>query len=155
MNYNAIERALQEMHMSRRQLAKELGIPPATFNAAMNRKAKGGVLSSIETLRNISKILCIDLFDLLLDDDVKAELDKHDSNEVISDERVIEQLEYYDTINIQAAQLDTANGSFKLPEYPESLLLAGFNRLNDAGKAEAIKRILEMTELPRYKADSE
>ena len=159
MNYNAIEKALHEKHMSRRQLAKELGIPSATFNAAMNRKAKGGVLSSIDTLRSIGSILDIDLYELMIDDDVRKELEKIPEGQPreIGNTEADRQILYYQDAAFVSDLLseaeETLNNYGKVYGTPEDFLLKIFRELNAIGKVEAIKRMLEMTQLESYSKD--
>lgn len=52
--YDRIEAQIENKHISRRQLAKEVGIPPTTLNSAFARKSKS---LSLEAIGNIARAL--------------------------------------------------------------------------------------------------
>lgn len=58
---NKIDSILQEKHMSRRKLAQKAGVPPSSFQSAMER---GGDMP-VSTLQKIAAALEIDAFELL------------------------------------------------------------------------------------------
>ena len=158
MNYALVEKTMYEKHISRRQLAKMLDLSPATVNAAMKRKAKGGVLNSVNTLRKLSKILNIDLYEIMLNDEIRNEIGKLPEGEPLQ--------------NIGKEASEQPNPSYSDNFIPKNYILVGIERelaeslgfnllknyyrqLNKQGRENLVKIAESMTLAPIYTKEPE
>lgn len=147
MDFDRLDAILKDRKISRRKLALAVGIPESTMSMAFMRRSG---LSAEQTIR-IANYLGIDYFYLAGLDEI-AELQA----------KAIREAE-----ELQAAALEEArafrknamrdwNAIFEDAEKDISFgLLTAFDQLNDLGQIEAVKRVEELTEIPRYRKDTE
>lgn len=130
--YNKIDELLNQKNMSRRQLAKEIGVAPSTLQSAFEAKSK----LSIERLKKILAVLDAKYEDIyppdLLGDAIKHNIltglfDGEQSNSFVPDIKA----------NAHMQRIENA-----------------FVSLNDAGQAVAAERVEELAQIPKYQNDS-
>lgn len=117
-----IDEILLDRGMSRRKLALKAGIPPTTFQSAM---ARGSNLS-LDMLRKIAAALEINVYELLSD----------------------EERELF--VEGEASVLFHGVGKNYSFSDQEQKLVVSFNKLNQTGQKEAVKRVEEMTKIEDY-----
>ena len=134
MNYELLDDLLVARGISRRKLALAAGIPPSTLQSAIEKEAQS---FSIENMKKIAKVLDVPWwlfanYDVLTDEGIEVEpgLLATDSKTV----EIYQNKERYSAL--------------------EKSLLDGFHLLNNAGQAEAVKRVQELGEIPRYRKDN-
>lgn len=118
-----IDAILKENNLSRRQLAIKAGIPPSSFQSAMQRNGN----LSLDMLEKVAKTLQVELFQILGDDLAKAYFKAEE-----------------DTIKSYIEQ------GYRFTSR-EKLLVRIFHKLNDEGKDTALERIGELIEIQKYK----
>ena len=117
-----IDAILKEINMSRRQLAIKAGIPPSSFQSAMQRNGN----LSLDMLEKVARALEIELYQILGDDFAKA----YFQAEVDTTKRQFEQGYRFTT--------------------KEKALVRVFHQLNEDGKDTALERLCELAEIPKY-----
>lgn len=142
-----INSILQDRNMSRRQLAKDAGIPPSSLQSAMER----GKNISLDMLTKIAVALNVSLSDLLPSTEEAALQDWNTvSDAFLRKAREIMQpnhdLQELDAASEEAHKL-FEQSSLKGKEY---LLLNHFGKLNEKGRDVAIERVKELTLIPAY-----
>ena len=134
MDFDRLDRILKSRGLSRRKLAIAVGILPGTMSTAFSRKSG---LSSEDVLK-IAEYLGVSPYYL----EGWAE-DEHASN--ISQEQAVHLMgEDLETLNRLAAYDDQQQNRQRLD--------TAFDKLNQTGQHEAVKRVEELTEIPRYTA---
>lgn len=142
-----INSILQERNMSRRQLAKQAGIPPSSLQSAMER----GKNISVDMLTKIAAALNISLSELLPSTEEIAQqnlftvMEAHLAkvHEVMQPDLDLQEL---DTVSEEAHKLFEQVSS-KSEEY---LLLKNFEKLNEEGRNVAVERVKELALIPAY-----
>ena len=146
-----IDFILQKRNMSRRQLAKEAGIPASSLQSAMER----GKNISLDMLTKIAIALNVSLSDLLPSTEETAFQDWN----TVSDAFLRKAREIIQA-NSDLQEMDAASeevhklfeqSSLKGKEY---LLLNHFGKLNENGRDVAIERVKELTFIPAYQKQS-
>lgn len=146
MDYDLIDKLLAEKHMSRRKLAELAGISVNTLSAAFRRKTKN---ISIDSVMRIADVLQVNWWELMGYEDygggvygVEASPDQ----DIYKKVKGALNRNLHDRIN-DSFGLQVIEGT--LPDYLQIREL--MDNLNPEGREEAVKRISELTELPRYK----
>lgn len=111
--------------LSQKELGKRLGVSQQHIAQYENEKR----IPKIETIQRIAAALDIDLFDIIS----------------VSEYRNLMKTEVNETI-----ENDIKSGKIRLITEDEQKLTANYLKLNNTGKAEARKRVEELTEIPRY-----
>jgi Helix-turn-helix. len=147
MNYDSLEKLLKERKLSRRKLAKIIGISPNTLTSAINANSQTGIINTPTTLQHIANALECDVYDLLTISELQAwgilqqtDKDRKLTRKVPLKERIDNHLE---EITFFSSKIDLKNRDVR--RIYESVL-----KLNDVGKHELSKRALEMTRLEEY-----
>ena len=137
-----IDSILSEKGMSRRQLAIKAGIPPSSLQSALSRN-KG---LSLDMLFPISEVLKLDVEEL-----VSNSLDSLDSLD--EPPEVKKKFAYFDKREfLLNSMLDIVN---KIGDKDIASLISFFQALNPAGQRVAVKRVEELTEIPKYQRKEE
>lgn len=127
--YNKIDELLNQKNMSRRQLAKEIGVAPSTLQSAFEAKSK----LSIERLKKILAVL-----------DARYE-DIYPSN------LLGEAIKY----NLFTGMIDGEQSASFVPNDPNMKRIENaFSMLNSDGQAVAAERVEELAQIPKYQNDS-
>lgn len=142
-----IDALLAEKNMSRRQLAISAGIPPSSFQSAMQRNTT----ISLDMLFSISDVLGVS---------VEYLKNGETANDEIPQQELDRMAEEY-LLSIYGAPENAANLNDSIPFWSHDLsrkenlifntLAAHYKRLNLRGMEEATKRIEQMTRLAEYK----
>jgi len=132
MDFDRLDMILRQKHMSRRALALAVGIKESTMSTAFMRRSG----FSHEDVVKIAEYLGINPYYL------EGWTDNREPEAVVNvhvkgdNFEVLERLRGY-------AQLEMDNES-------RQRLNAAFDKLNATGQHEAVKRVEELTEIPRY-----
>ena len=135
---NRIDAALQTLKMSRRQLAIKAGIPPSSFQSAMER---GGSMTA-KMLKSVADALGVSPTFLIGFDDGIIDPGRFADEELI-DIKASAWKSYVERDNERetiAAYNDSITGK----------LNAAFSKLNNRGKSVALERINELALIPDY-----
>lgn len=167
--------------VSLRQLAMDAGIPYNTLYAIVRRKS---TRIDLETLQRIAESLRVPIASLLMDQESLSRAIDNGliSPEEISAEMaipletvadIINQPDEYDprfvaqlyAVSVmliselrrmdQEQLVDFINASPRISHLSETRLLLAFRKLNPDGQEEAVKRIEELAEIPKYQKDKE
>ncbi len=111
--------------LSQKELGERLGVSQQHIAQYENEKR----IPKIETIQRIAAALDTDLFDIIS----------------VNEYRNLMNTEVKETI-----QNDIKSGKIHLITEDEQELTTNYLKLNDTGKAEARKRVSELTEIPRY-----
>ena len=134
-----IDSILSEKGMSRRQLSIKAGIPPSSLQSALSRN-KG---LSLDMLFPISEVLKLDVEEL-----VSNSLDSLDEPPEVK-----KKFAYFDKREfLLNSMLDIVN---KIGDKDIASLISFFQALNPAGQRVAVKRVEELTEIPKYQRKEE
>ena len=125
-NVERIDDILKDRGISRRQLALMAHIPPSSLQSAMERNRT----LSFEMQEKIARVLSVSLYELLGDDERKFFIEAEAG-----------------TISNYIKQ------GYKFTT-DEKLLVRLFHLLNETGKDAAIDRVGDLTEIPRYRAET-
>ena len=134
MDFDRLNEILKEKHISRRKLAMAVGIPESTMSTAFSRQS--GL--SPEAVKKIADFLGVSYEYLQgwnsIEDETKLYMKyffpEHDNS-----------------FSLSLALID---------DLTKGRLINAYGKLNRAGQMEAVKRIEELTEIPRYtKPDTE
>lgn len=134
--YDLIDNAINARHISRRKLAQGIGVAPSTFQSMMSRKR--GL--TFDMLMQIVAFLQIspEAFWTNANDDLSLAYDTG-----IKDGAELEAWS-----NQMIDELTRREGYSFSEE--EGQLITAFSSLNPSGQTEAVKRVSELTEIPRY-----
>ena len=134
MNFDRLDEVLKSRGLSRRKLAIAVGILPGTMSAAFSRRSG---LSSEDVLK-IAEYLGVSPYYL----------------EGWAEDEHAENITPKQSFRLMGEDLETLN---RLADYDKSIqqqnrqrLDAAFDKLNQTGQHEAVKRVEELTEIPRY-----
>lgn len=151
-----IKRIRKEKGLTQKALGDKCGLA----DSAIRRYELGGANPKIITLRRIADGLEVSLSDLVGDDYQAISSDPYFAKSV-EPRRAIQILEnMYDTweeAGFSASNPPQDNEDRKkiYPVARKKELLRAFDTLNYKGKVEAVKRVQELTEIPRYTAPDE
>ena len=137
MDFERLDAILKERHISRRKLALSVGIKEGTMSTAYRRRSG---LSSEDVLK-IAEYLGVSPYYLegWTDFEQTSNLSADESFRVMGEDlEALARLSYYDERNKNRVRLNTA-----------------YDKLNTTGQTEAVKRVEELTEIPRYTAPEE
>lgn len=121
-----------QKELTQKQLANMCGFSQSALNLWENEKRK----PKIEHLQKISAVLEVPIWILL-------GISKNDALLAYNSE-------YYNKTEYDTSELSKVIKSDILNETQFNILKKAYNSLNNSGKKEAIKRVEELTELPRY-----
>lgn len=151
-----IDAILKEKKISRRKAAIMANIPPSSFQSAMER---GGNMS-VSMLQAIANALQVPITELI---GAENDIDVQIAESLLSARRSFSKM--HDSETDWERRTNWAEGvshsgdAARLMEYrklakaeAEDALIAAYQKLNGLGKAEAIKRIEELAQLPQYQA---
>ena len=132
MNFQGIRQARKAAGMTQDDLAKALGINRATLSKYEN----GSIDLTVTQLMKIANTLGVSIYDLLN----TKEMDFFDAG-ATEGQNALEWVYR----NLDGYSFDKA----------ELFLIRAFSKLNDKGQKEAVKRVEELTEIPKYQKDKE
>lgn len=150
-----IRRKRKEKKMTLQQIADIMGCSPQLISQYENGKR----IPKVGTLKKILDALDCDFFDFMeelseLKSDIEKVSDVLDFNSAIAlTNTLLEKSKNDDNIIAlevaeKIAQIAEKKYNDKYP--PEARLMLAYDELNDNGKEEAVKRVEELTEIPRY-----
>ena len=119
---------IKELRKSRKMSQEKLGYKLGVSQAMIAQYENGKRNPKIQTIIKIAGILEVRPFDLMSVDEYET-LIKHEA------------AEEFDNVIKRIIPVD------------EKILRENYNKLNDFGKEEALKRISELTEIPKYKKE--
>lgn len=146
--------------LSQKELAKKLGVSQQYIAQYENGKRT----PKIGTLYKILEALDCDFFDFTEElGELKSEIEKasdvldFDSAMALTDTLLEKSRNDNDIIALEAAAktAQIAKDKYKDKYPPEIRLILAYDELNDNGKEEAVKRVEELTEIPRYTKSDE
>lgn len=121
--WETIKKFRQSKGMTQKQLAEKCGLAPITIRQYESGKRE----PNLETIRKIATVLEVSISDLVVDWEMFSR------DEIIKDWDT-EKKEQENIKNIRDKQL-----------------INNFNKLNDTGQKEVLKRVEELTEIPKYR----
>lgn len=121
---DGIRKARKAAGITQEELAKELGINRATIS----KYESGAITPSIQQLCNIAVVLQTDV------------------GQIMGGEFTFQRL--MEISNSQALNLTTNARAYRVS------LLASYDELNEEGQRIAVERVEELTEIPRYRAET-
>ena len=130
MDFDRLDLILKERGISRRKLALAVGILPGTMSTAFMRRSG---LSSADVLK-IAEYLGVSPY----------YLEGQEGPEASDDGGAFERWDYGMT-NVKGYK----------EEQRHKRILTAYDKLNGLGQAEAVKRVEELTEIPRYTRSGE
>lgn len=132
MNFQGIRQARKAAGMTQDDLAKALGINRAT----LSKYESGSIDLTVTQLIKIANTLGVSMYDLLN----TKEMDFFDAG-VTEGQNALE----WAYRNLDGYSFNKA----------ELFLIRAFSKLNDKGQQEAVKRVEELTEIPKYQKAKE
>ena len=149
-----IKKERKEACLTQKELAKKAGIAEIT----LRKYEAESIAMTTDTLIKIARALDLDDY-YFIGSCTKKELE---FIEILKnkDARKLSQvldipLEIAETLaEIPNGEIEDKTENKRLP-IDQSFLLEYYNKLNDLGKKEALKRVQELTEIPRYQKDNE
>lgn len=149
--YDKIDSILSEKNMSRRQLAILAGISENTISAAFRRRSKK---FSTENVFKIAKALNIPWQKLVAGTEIeKIAATAMDSAMVCysaGNRTFLNGVDVTEEYKERLGQLRSRQNAFNLPPDTVRELSEYFEMLNDEGQTEAVKRVEELTQIPKY-----
>lgn len=133
MDQESICKRIRELRIEKGFSQKYIGEKCGLTQQAINRIEHGLRKIDIDLLRKIALALDVYTYDLLYDEKTSSEKKQQELIEIATNFIGDGLLEFPDNATV-------AN----------ELLLNSFNKLNKKGKVEAVKRVAELTEIPRY-----
>lgn len=134
MNYELLDRLLKEKHISRRQLAKMLGIKPTTLQSAFERKS--GMDPMI--IRQMSEILECSYAQLsMTQDQWEAFVEESRSRFASAFTRAPKEELFTESIAL-------------IEKTRKSDLVAAFDKLNSEGQQKAVEYVVDLSGNPKY-----
>lgn len=130
MDFDRLDRILKSRGLSRRKLAIAVGILPGTMSTAFSRKSG---LSSEDVLK-IAEYLDISPYYL----------------EGWAEDERAEDITAEQSFRLMGEDLETITRLAAYDDRQRQRLNAAFDKLNATGQHEAVKRVEELTEIPRY-----
>lgn len=140
---NRIKKLRIEKGFSQKEMATITGIPYSTYSNYENNNRE----PNLEQLKKIATALNIELTEFFIIDNNEEKIVD------VSKLNSSEQLEILKEYGLKKPMLiknlmtgETYEVGFKM----QDILVGHFNKLNSEGKKEAVKRVEELTEIPRY-----
>lgn len=137
-----IRTARKNAGMTQSELAQRLNIPFQSVSQ-WERDLRN---PKYDTLKKIANALCIEVEQLFTD----RELEISESSDIDGWLRAID---YYNVQDFRALIKTMKQHKYTLSN-TEKNVISAFSQLNDIGQQEAGKRIKELTEIPRYRAET-
>lgn len=141
--------------LSQKELGQKLGVSQQHIAQYENGKR----IPKLETLKKIAEALDCDIFDIAeelwhLKSSIEKASDVLDFDSAIAlTDTLLEKSRNDDNIiALEVAEKisQIAKDKYKDKYPPEARLMLAYDELNDNGKEEAVKRVEELTEIPRY-----
>ena len=150
MNFDILDAILKKKHMSRRALALAVGINENKMSSAYKRRSG---LSSADVLK-IADYLGVSPYELegWTNDEQATDLSTDEAIQVIGNEdaEALLRLAAYDEKYRKGQRSADKSDSSR-----RGRLAAAYDKLNDLGQTEAVKRVEELSEIPRYTVSEE
>lgn len=149
--YDKIDSILSEKNMSRRQLAMQAGISENTISAAFRRRSKK---FSTENIFKISRALEIPWQRLVAGTDIEKiaaiAMDSAVTCYSVGNHTFLNGVDVTEEYRERLERHSSAQGASILPPLIARELAQYYGMLNDEGKSEALKRVEELTQIPKY-----
>lgn len=149
--YDRIDEILAEKKMSRRKMARLAGIPETTIASAFTRKPER---FPIEYIVKIAKALEIPWQELVAGTDVERvtaiAMDSAMKCYSVGNRIFLNGIDVTEKYKERLGQLHSRQNAFILPPDTVRELSEYFEMLNDEGQTEAVKRVEELTQIPKY-----
>lgn len=153
MNYEYIEGILREMNISKRELARRVGVPASTITAAFRRKSKNIPFETILKIADVLGVAWPNIMDSRRMLKEKAVLANAIDNHIFPSAEEADKT-LWDNMN--KGSVSRGHGEM-IDSFGENnqrdMLLSAFDTLNDDGQTEAVKRVQELGEIPRYRKE--